>query len=212
MGVIDRNVRLPLVLFALCGSLALSLFVWIELSSGPPVTLLVNSGATRSAPFRIYGGGLHLVVLRVDEQDDQDRTRCALGAKPDVATCVPGAAPVSWAIYRRGQLHARDTRGPDNAVSDSVSFDAGIARRELGTVKLSPGGDYVLEIRTSGDGRSPLDHPTVTLEKHPWEFKAGGGAELLLGFLAAIVAAAITMLWLAAALLGAALSRRRRRR
>lgn len=211
MGVIDSNVRLPLMLFALCGGLALGLYGWIELSSKPPVTLTVSSGATNSARFRVYDGGLHLVVLRVDDHGDQDRTRCALGAKPNFANCDPAATPFSWAIYRRGRLLARDTPGPASAISDAVSFRTGSAERDLGSVELKPGGGYVLEVRAAGGAQaSSFGHPTVVVREHPWEFKTGGGVGLLLLFVAVAAAAAVTLLWLAITLLADVLSRRRR--
>ncbi len=210
MSVIDRSVRLPLVLFAVCGSLALGLFVWIEFSSKPPVTLPLNSGMTRSAPFRVYDDGLYLVVLRIDDHGDRDRILCALGAKPHGATCVPATLPFSWVIYRGGEPYVAP--GPENAVDDVVRSYPGIAERDLGSVRLKPGGGYVLEVLTSRDIQTPaLRRPTVVVREHPWEVKLGGGIELLLVFAGASLAAAVTLLWLLIEVLGDALSRRRGR-
>jgi hypothetical protein len=202
-----------------------ALYGWSELSERPPANLPISLGLgdRRSVPFTVFGGGLYVVSLQLAGTYHRAELECRLGSLPladyeeaakashrapfpeDEVTLKPGhceqqPANLSWSIYRRGTLVARDTRGPRYAISRIANISKNEASLELGSVQLAPGGDYILEVNSRTEARAlGLRHPTVRLARHVWDAKNGIGLALV--FLVVALAAAIAFLALAASML-----------
>ena len=207
-----------LAVFAILALVAVALCVWIEVSGRPPANLPISLGLgdRRSAPFTIYQRGLYVVSLQLEEAYDRAELECAVASLPlddyeeaaraasqwpfpedQVALkprrCAAQPANLSWSIYRRGVLVARDAAGPNGAISRITRMNRKEATLELGSVQLAPGGDYLLEVSSKTDARAlGLRHPTVRLALHVWDVKNGMG--LVLMFLLVAFSAVITLL------------------
>ena len=194
------NLRPRLALLAAACFAAVALYGWIDLTSRSPAALPIDlgPGAERAVTFRVYGGGLYETVLQVNRTAPRSELICKLGAPIDEAPngeCRIPPVALSWSIYRNGVLIARDEKGPARAVDGVVRDNGARAEREMGSVRLRPGLEYSLVVRSTTDARPlGLSHPVMLVRLHPWEFPNYEPLLLLLVGLSFV--AVLALLWL----------------
>jgi hypothetical protein len=120
--------------------------------------------------------------LRTDLVVDRHHTACLLGGGPGIGRPEPcdtaPVATVSWTLHQRERLVA--SSGPESArgVDDGVSISGGQAAKDLGSVDLRGGRDYVLAMKVS-QAEPVLSNASVEVALHPWEVKDGLGTMLI---------------------------------